>query len=396
MGTIPEMNREAETRLSAFMAVPRRDGEDAGRFCARLSERFGDEIFSRAIHHLTHIRLPRDEARDHWTLIVGHREDMSALAGRDIGLLATVVDYFTSVTPLLVSPVTLEADVLANCQRLMMIDDLTGLYNRRYFGSELQKEIERSRRLKRPMALLMADIDHFKEFNDSFGHAAGDKALSAMGQVMRASARLMDQPVRYGGEEFAFILPHTSKEDAMVVAERLRKAMEQHVPMDDAGDPLRPVTLSIGLAACPDDGEDPNAIIEAADRALYRAKGQGRNQVCTRSDDYRRGKRYPTRLSTRCMINGADSDPVVGRLLDVSTWGVRCEVPTDLSLDKPFSLVLQDETLDLSLPVEDARAVWTESADNGTWRTGISFGAMTQPQRKGLHILLGLDCAAED
>jgi len=394
-GEAPDPRKDAQSKLTAFLAMPRRDNENAEQFCARQAEHFGPGVFSRAIHHLTNLKLSETEARSHWRAIVDHREDMSAMAEREIGLLTTVVDYFTSVAPLLDRPVALEADALALCQRLMMMDDLTGLYNRRYFSAELQKEIERSRRLDRPMALLMADIDHFKEFNDTFGHAAGDRALAAVGRVMRASARLMDQPVRYGGEEFAFILPHTSKEDAMVVAERLRSAIQAHPPVDESGMPLSPVTLSIGLASCPEDGEDPIALIEAADRALYRAKGRGRNQVCTQSDDFRRARRYPTCSSAECLINSGGS-PMQGRILDLSPWGVRCEVPTDIQPGEPLSLVLRDEARSLTLPLNDARTVWAENASNGLWRAGISFGALSDPQRDSLHSLIGLDPGRED
>ncbi|BBD06758.1 GGDEF domain-containing protein [Desulfovibrio ferrophilus] len=383
-------------KLTAFLAVPRKEKESAKKFCTRLAHKFGKNIFAEAIHFLSHIQLPADEAREHWIAIVNHRESMRILAERDIGLLATMIDYFTSVCPHLVAPVTLEADTLAQCQRLMMIDDLTGLFNRRYFTAELQKEIERSRRLKRPMALLMADIDHFKDFNDTFGHAGGDKALASVGSIMRKSARLMDQAIRYGGEEFAFILPHTSKEDAIVVAERLRVAMESHTPLDSVGDPLRPVTLSIGLSACPDDGEDPIALIEAADRALYRAKGQGRNQVCTQSDDYRRSKRYPAKASTQCQIRKKGATPVMARMLDLSTWGVRCEVPVVMEPGKDLSLMLQDKQKELTLSVTKARTVWAESANGGIWRTGITFSNLSTPQREGLHALLGVSPPSSD
>lgn len=375
-------------RLNTFLAFPRAAGESVEQFCARLAHRLGEDVFAEAILYLSHIRLPCAEAHRHWVAIIEHRETLCALAERDIGLLTAVVDYFTSVCPLLDSPVTLEAETLAQCQRLMMLDDLTGLYNRRYFTAELHKEIQRSRRLNQPMALLMADIDHFKKFNDTYGHAAGDTALASVGKTMRESARLMDQAIRYGGEEFAFILPHTSKGDAFVVAERLRIAMQNHTPRDAAGDPLPPVTLSIGLAACPDDGDEPIALIEAADRALYRAKGQGRNQTCTQSDDLRRGKRLPVPLNVRCLVSENNSPAVMAQVLDLSAWGVRCELSSALKPGKRLSLVLQDDHQTLKLPVHSAQTVWAQTVGEGVWRTGIAFNNLTTPQRRDLQALL--------
>ncbi|MBU1002220.1 MAG: diguanylate cyclase [Proteobacteria bacterium] len=381
---------DATSRINAFLAFPRGNNETAKQYCERLAQRLGEDVFAEAIHYLSDIKLPATEARRHWEAIIKHRDTLRALTEREFELLATVVDYFTSVNPLLVTPITLEADTLAHCQRLMMLDDLTGLYNRRYFSAELQKEIERSRRLKRPMALLMADIDHFKTFNDTHGHAAGDMALASVGKIMRDSARLMDQAIRYGGEEFVFILPHTSKEDAIVVAERLRRAMEVHIPSDAAGDPLPPVTLSIGLSACPDDGEDPITLIEAADRALYRAKGQGRNQVCTQSDDFRRSKRFPVQLCAQCQLSDSGPSPVMAQVLDLSTWGARCELPSIKEPGKCLSLVFQDQRNQRTLPVDGAQTVWTKSINEGIWRMGIAFNGLSIPRRKELQALLEL------
>jgi diguanylate cyclase (GGDEF)-like protein len=153
-------------------------------------------------------------------------------------------------------------------------DELTGLFNRRYFDQKLQEEIDRSARYHRSLSLILGDIDHFKAFNDDFGHQKGDEVLRAVSDLLRSSCRSSDTPVRYGGEELAVILPETDIDGAFLVAEKARKFIEARAA-DVAG---RTVTISMGIAAFGPGTDGPAEIIAAADRALYKAKSQGRNR----------------------------------------------------------------------------------------------------------------------
>lgn len=155
-------------------------------------------------------------------------------------------------------------------------DELTEVGNRRNFDMRLREEISRSTRFGHAFSLLMVDIDAFKRFNDEFGHPKGDVALRALGALMRSVSREGDVPCRVGGEEFAFILPETAKADAVTFAERFRQAVETSITAPQGQYPL---TVSIGVAAFPDDGKNPEEIVWAADEALYESKRNGRNQV---------------------------------------------------------------------------------------------------------------------
>jgi diguanylate cyclase (GGDEF)-like protein len=155
-------------------------------------------------------------------------------------------------------------------------DELTEVGNRRNFDTRLREEISRSTRFGHAFSLLMADIDSFKQFNDEFGHPKGDGVLRALGALMRSVSREGDVPCRVGGEEFAFILPETSKADAMVFAERFRRGVETSILAPEGHLPL---TVSLGVAAFPDDGKTPEEIVWAADAALYESKRRGRNRV---------------------------------------------------------------------------------------------------------------------
>jgi diguanylate cyclase (GGDEF)-like protein len=155
-------------------------------------------------------------------------------------------------------------------------DELTEVGNRRNFDMRLREEISRSGRFGHAFSLLMIDIDAFKKFNDEFGHPKGDRALRALGALMRSVSREGDVPCRVGGEEFAFILPETGKGDAMSFAERFRKGVETSIMAPDGSYAL---TVSVGLASYPDDGKTPEEILWAADEALYESKRTGRNRV---------------------------------------------------------------------------------------------------------------------
>lgn len=160
-------------------------------------------------------------------------------------------------------------------------DALTGLYNRWYVIEKIESEINRSLRHGSPMALLMIDLDHFKDVNDTYGHTAGDDVLRDVARVLKESCRVYDVPGRYGGEEFCIVLPETTLRSTPTVAERIRTRLE-HNAREIAGRPVT-VTASIGIAGVEGDSGDPvlspGMLIERADRALYSAKNHGRNCV---------------------------------------------------------------------------------------------------------------------
>jgi diguanylate cyclase (GGDEF)-like protein len=158
-------------------------------------------------------------------------------------------------------------------EQLSVTDALTGLLNRRYMEQRLTEEVKRSNRHGFPMSFLMLDVDHFKSYNDEFGHPAGDEALKLVGSVIKDTLRAADVAARFGGEEFAILLPQTMADESAVIAERIRHNIEA------TQFPHRRVTLSIGIASCSADLCISENIVAAADKALYEAKRQGRNQV---------------------------------------------------------------------------------------------------------------------
>lgn len=163
--------------------------------------------------------------------------------------------------------------VNAELETLALRDGLTGLSNRRAFGQRLTLEMGRATRYGLPLSLLLLDVDSFKEYNDTFGHIAGDEVLRMLSHVLQTEGRETDFFARYGGEEFVVILPHTDSEGAMIVAERIRSVISQ------ADWPCRPITASLGAATLLPNMETEESLVNAADQALYAAKAAGRNRV---------------------------------------------------------------------------------------------------------------------
>jgi diguanylate cyclase (GGDEF)-like protein len=159
---------------------------------------------------------------------------------------------------------------------------LTGLTNRRQLDEDLRKSISMAIRYGLSLSAIMLDVDHFKTYNDAFGHPAGDEVLRTVAATLLASTRTHDLAVRYGGEEFLILLPATDAKASRILAERLRAAIAAH------SWPLRPVTASFGIATMDLSTADARALVEEADRALYHSKAQGRNRV-THHDDLRPG-----------------------------------------------------------------------------------------------------------
>lgn len=162
---------------------------------------------------------------------------------------------------------------------LTVTDELTGIANRRYFNQRYEREFLRSERYNRALSVIMVDIDHFKNYNDTHGHLRGDEILRKVARVLEKNLRKADLVARFGGEEFIVLLPETDKARARNVAEKLRHRIETYSFPDGHSQPLGRVTISLGLASYPEDASSSRALLEVADRMLYLAKSMGRNQL---------------------------------------------------------------------------------------------------------------------
>jgi len=164
-------------------------------------------------------------------------------------------------------------------KKLSRSDELTDLANYRCFKDVLEKEFERAERYKRPLSLLMIDIDDFKTCNDSYGHLTGDIVLKQISVLIKKNIRGCDLAARYGGEEFTVILPETAEDETIVVAERIRDSVAQYKFETSYGKPIHRISVTLGIAAYPQNAQNPKDLLDTADSALYEGKRAGKNCV---------------------------------------------------------------------------------------------------------------------
>jgi diguanylate cyclase (GGDEF)-like protein len=352
----------------------------------------GDQAYAEALYLLTRMRFGAEEARCFWDEILRHHQGLNQVLGRDVGVRVAVCDYFMNLHPKMRDPVIVEVQVLLQKEKGALVDELTGLYNRRYFNDAIAREVERFKRFGQRFSLIMLDVDHFKRFNDSYGHVAGDLALKTVATVLRDTARTFDHVVRYGGEEFALILPHTDNEQALAAAERLRCAVADHlVPVEGHHEGV-PLTVSLGAATFPEDAINGRDLVNRSDEALYEAK-RTRNAACSYSEKNRRFPRAPLNLVVLCSGDGATKVRVTA--LNVSFGGMLCISPTPIL---PGMRV--DVSLDSELPGKrglsvSGRVVRLErESEDGNYEIAMAFELASQEERRTLVRLVELNQAA--
>jgi diguanylate cyclase (GGDEF)-like protein/PAS domain S-box-containing protein len=186
-----------------------------------------------------------------------------------------LLEMFADQAALAISTGMMFQDVLSRAQK----DSLTGLFNHGHFQDVLRSELEKAQRYKSEVSVIMLDLDHFKPFNDTHGHQAGDAALKQVAMLLSAVVRVTDLPARYGGEEFAVVLPHTGYKGALELAERVRQGIERKVQVKTPKGEKVGVTASLGVSTFPRHATDPGTLVAAADEAMYLAKDRGRNNV---------------------------------------------------------------------------------------------------------------------
>jgi diguanylate cyclase (GGDEF)-like protein len=226
-----------------------------------------------------HVQFDAREAADRSAAIETHRRHLKARLGRNVGISVAALDYLLNISREVVTPAIVEHEVLELLERRSVTDPLTGLFNRYHFEATLKREVSRSQRQGTPLSLLLMDVDRLKAVNDGWGHQVGDRVLDRVAAAILDSLRSADVAARYGGDEFAVILPDTDAAAGRVVGTRICEHVRTVVAeITEAG--ASGATVSVGLAILPlVAGATGAALIVAADRALYLAKGRGGNCV---------------------------------------------------------------------------------------------------------------------
>ncbi|MEW5807554.1 MAG: diguanylate cyclase [Acidobacteriota bacterium] len=239
----------------------------------------GTSPYSALLLILTHLPFEENEAKNHWESILKHREMMSEAANRDIGLRVALFDYFINLNKKIENPRIIELSMFERMDRSSITDSLTGLPNLRFFMNSVSSEIRRSKRYNLKCSILLLDLDDFKRINDEHGDLVADIILKEASIIIRNNVRDIDLVCRYGGEEFAVILPETLRVGAYIVAERIRHSIEKHFQARDVCGTLLNLTISGGISLFPEDGLNTDEVIRRGLEALYQAKASGKNKV---------------------------------------------------------------------------------------------------------------------
>jgi diguanylate cyclase (GGDEF)-like protein len=258
--------------VSAFAGDrPMTDTEES--FLSTLRDHRGEQFLPDVLYAITHQYFPPPAADKLWPEILQHKYEMSGALGRNVQIIVATLDYLANFKSAVQLPTLVSEAHIAAIVSLSMRDGLTGLFNHTSCFEILDLELKSYTRNRTVVSLIIADIDDFKVVNDRFGHQEGDRVLTDLAAAIRAETRDSDIPCRYGGDEFAAILPLTDAREAAEIAERIRvQAMQIR-----AGD--RTLTISLGVASCDEDTTTTHALVEKADRALYNAKKSGKNRV---------------------------------------------------------------------------------------------------------------------
>jgi len=293
----------------------------------------GDPLYSSLLYLLTHLNFTERQAARHWKKVVKHRDTLRTAIGRDPGLRVAILDYFSNVSRDLRNPKMIELANYERTERSAVTDGLTGLYNHSFFLQALRQEVLRSKRHGLRAALLLLDLDDFKQINDERGHVEGDRVLMRAAAVVREGVREIDVAARYGGEEFAVLLPDTSRLGAFVVAERIRRRIEERFARGRSI-----VTISGGIAVFPDDAGTPADLIVQADAGLYGAKAAGKNRILLPQGERRRFRRQ---MSPQGVTVATRAGRAPARVKNVSEGGLLVSLREAVPLGSAVSLTIE-------------------------------------------------------
>ena len=293
----------------------------------------GDPLYSSLLYLLTHLNFTERQAARHWKKVLVHRDELRESIGRDPGLRVAILDYFVNVSRELKNPKEIEVAIYERTERSAVTDGLTGLYNHAFFLQALRQELLRSKRHGLRAALLLLDLDNFKAVNDERGHVEGDRVLMRAAAVVREGVREIDVAARYGGGEFAVLLPDTSRLGAFVVAERIRRRIEDRFARGRSV-----VTVSGGIAVFPDDAGTPADLIVQADAGLYGAKAAGKNRILLPQGERRRFRRQ---IPPQGVTIGTRTGRAPARVKNVSEGGLLVSLREAVPLGSAVSLTIE-------------------------------------------------------
>ncbi len=378
-------NRDAQI-LDAVNKLLVRYSRDSAKFMEqvdRLQSKFGDDIFPHLIFTTAHLEFKKRTAKKHWRAVLKHWEFLRKSIKREIDFRVALLDYFIDVNRRITNPKIIEIKIFQKTQQETLVDELTQLYNYRYFDQALEHELVRANRYHAPLSLVIFDVDDFKHYNDTNGHMAGNRALAKLAQIFKSSIRDVDILCRYGGEEFALILPETNKEGAWVISERIRKKVLRHKFPKEELQPLKDFSISGGVATLHVDAETGGDLMHKADQALYRAKARGKNMIFLYVEERRDSDRAPSSITGRFTIASAAGDIFV--VQNISEGGILFQFQKALPIGSTLNLSLNLPQRKTPLTCKAKVKRVEELKKNALYEIGVKLTHMSQAEKKALH-----------
>jgi len=358
--------------------------QDEDGFFLGLEELYrlkGTRVYPALFQVFADLDLPDEAAESQWHEVMKHHESMTIALRRKVSIQTALFDYFCCIKKAVRNPKMIEILQYEKTAKLAKYDELTGLLNRHNYSEALAREITRAERHAIELSILFLDLDDFKKINDCYGHKAGDIMLKSVAEVIKRNVRHEDIAVRYGGEEIILLLPETSKKNAFILGEPIRKEVAGLWTSYEGREIS--VTLSGGLASFPYDATDLINIQENADKALFMAKKCGKNTICMFSQDMRRYVRVECNRDIYVDELGfTGKDVCIARSKDISCGGLFFEA--DRKFDPGTRIQAQIPLSPDNQLLLTARVVRSKSLGQNRFETGASFSDLDRGTNRQL------------
>ncbi len=373
------MHSEVEDDILQILDKGAADEEWLFENIERLHTDGGDAVYCDLFRILVNLDFSAEEAAKHWDAVMQRREQLAAALGRDMNFRVVMLDYFLQEKKRIINPKVVEIKLYEKALNIAMVDDLTKVFNRRYYDMIIETEIKRAQRHNRKLTMAVIDIDDFKLYNDQYGHAEGDRVLAAFGNFLRASFRKEDILCRYGGEEFVVVMPETDVHAARGVMQRFQDEVKTVRFINDSY-----ITFSCGLAAFPADAKDGAELFIKADKAMYISKANGKDGVTVYGTERRKNPRNGATCEVTFLPLAVKDDDaeywqnkttvLSGSVRDISSEGLCLETDIDVPVGQRFRLrFIDDDGSDCAeIGLQTAEILWKKSID-GRCRLGLQF-----------------------
>ncbi|MCT8335207.1 diguanylate cyclase [Leptospira sp. 85282-16] len=338
------------------------------------------QIYSAILKVLTSIEIPETESEFVWTQVLENKTKLSHCMKRDVGFSVALVDYFTNINPKIKNPKIIEIKLFSETEKLILVDELTKLYNRRHFEKALFREFRQSTRYNQNLSLLIIDIDDFKKINDTYGHTTGDEILIQVAKQITSCLRMEDTACRIGGEEFAIIFPQTNEEQAMIASEKLLEACRTIMLSEKS------VTLSGGVVSYPEKVKTCEEMYDLADRALYTAKFSGKNQIVAYSNEKRGSLRFDANLELLFILPDKTLKTISK---NISITGIAFDTEDDITLNESIDVKLRESESHQEISAK-IKVVRKEEIGQHKYHMGAEFLELSNEDQSKLSDLYSL------